>query len=66
MNGWFAALYFLFFAVIAGGAFAMMWGNIRNTSWDKPVKRHPEAPESAEEVLYANFSREKLEELYQK
>ena len=66
MNGWFAALYFLFFAVIAGGAFAMMWGNIRNTSWDKPAKRHPEAPQPGEEVLYANFSREKLEELYQK
>jgi hypothetical protein len=30
------------------------------------VKRHPEAPEPGEEVLYANFSREKLEELYQK
>ncbi len=66
MNGWFAALYFLFFAVIAGGAFAMMWANIRNTSWDKPTKRHPEAPQPGEEVLYANFSREKLEELYQK
>ena len=66
MNGWFAVLYFLFFAVIAGGALAMMWGNIRNTTWDKPVKRHPEAPESGEEVLYANFSREQLEELYQK
>ena len=66
MNDWYAALYFLFFAVIAGGAFAMMWGNIRNTNWDKPVKSHPEAPESGEEVLYANFSREQLEELYQK
>ena len=66
MNGWFAALYFLFFAVIAGGAFAMMWRNIRNTTCDKPVKRHPEAPEVGEEVLYVNFSREQLEELYQK
>ena len=66
MNGWFAALYLICFAVIAGGAFAMMWGNIRNTNWDKPVKSHPEAPEPGEEVLYANFSREKLEELYQK
>ena len=44
----------------------MMWGNISNTSWDKPVKRHPEAPKKGEELLYANFSREKLEELYQK
>ena len=66
MNGWFAAIYFLFFAVIAGGAFAMMWGNIRVTSWDKPAKYHPEAPQPGEVVLYANFSREKLEELYQK
>jgi len=66
MNAWFAAIYFLFFAVIAGCAFAMMWGNIRNTSRDKPVKRHPEAPEQGEEVLYVDFSREKLEELYRK
>ena len=66
MNSWFVALYFLSFAVIASGAFAMMWGNIRNTTLDKPVKSHPEAPEPGEEVLYANFSREQLEELYQK
>lgn len=66
MNVWFVAIYFLFFAVIAGGAFAMMWGSIRNTSRDKLVQHHPETPEQGEELLYVNFSREKLEELYRK
>jgi hypothetical protein len=29
-------------------------------------KRHPEAPEPGDEVLYVDLSRERLEELYQK
>jgi hypothetical protein len=28
-------------------------------------KRHPEAPEPGDEVLYVDLSRERLEELYQ-
>ncbi|WP_254936253.1 MULTISPECIES: hypothetical protein [unclassified Cyanobium] len=28
-------------------------------------RRHPEAPEPGDEVLYVDFSRERLEELYQ-
>ena len=32
---------------------------------DEPLKpRHPEAPEPGDEVMYADFSRERLEELY--
>ena len=62
MNVWFVAIYFLFFAVIAGGAFAMMWGSIRNTSRDKPVQHHPETSEQDTErrLLIASAGRGKL------
>jgi hypothetical protein len=58
-------LYFTFFAVIAGGAFAMMWGNIQaiNKEMDKP-KRHPEAPKEGDELLYVDLNRDRLENLY--
>ena len=64
-----AFLYFSFFAILAGSAFALMYANIQAISMmDKPIKskRHPEAPEHGEEVMYVDFSREKLEELYNK
>jgi hypothetical protein len=68
MNSLEFALYFVCFALIAGGAFAMMWSNIRsiNIEMAKPKPRHPEAPEAGEEIMYVDFSREKLEELYNK
>lgn len=67
MNPWFVLLYFTCFALIAGAAFAMMWGNIQsiNKMMDEPPKpRHPEAPDPGDEVMYVDFSRERLEELY--
>ena len=67
MNGYFVFIYFVFFAIIAGAAFAMMWGNIKsiNDEMSKPIKkRHPEAPDPGEEVMYVDFSRDKLENLY--
>jgi hypothetical protein len=68
MNLLLPLLYFTFFAVIAGGAFAMMWANIQaiNKEMDKPKpKKHPEAPDPGEEVLYVDLTKEKLEKLYQ-
>ncbi len=60
--------YFTGFALIAGGAFAMMWGNIQsiNKMMDepKPRPRHPEAPKPGDEVMYVDLSRDKLEDLY--
>ena len=59
--------YFTGFAIIAGGAFALMWGNIQsiNKMMDEPPKpRHPEAPTPGDEVMYVDFSRERLEDLY--
>ena len=63
----FALLYFICFALIAGGAFALMWGNIQsiNKLMDNPPPkpRHPEAPEPGETVMYVDLEREKLEKL---
>ena len=59
MNPFFVVIYFIFFALIAGAAFAMMWSNIQsiNKAMDKPIKRkHPEAPEPGEEVMYVDVS----------
>ena len=72
MNDLLAAVYLIFFALIAGGAFALMNQNLRGSdsmasaqrSGSRP-RRHPEAPEPGDEVLYVDLSRERLEELYQ-
>ena len=64
-----AIIYFVMFAVIAGCAFGLMYANIRAISMmDRPVitRRHPEAPEPGEEIMYVDLSRERLEELYKK
>ena len=69
MNSFEVFLYFTCFALIAGGAFAMMWANIQsiNIEMRTPAKpRHPEAPEAGEEVMYVDLSREKLEQIYDK
>ena len=69
MNGFMVFIYFVFFAIIAGGAFALMWSNIQsiNKMMDEPPKpRHPEAPEPGDELMYVDLSRDKLEDLYNK
>ena len=66
MNSFEVTLYFICFALIAGGAFAMMWANIQsiNVEMRTPKPRHPEAPQAGEELMYVDLSREKLEDLY--
>jgi len=77
MNGFEVFIYFVFFAIIAGGAFALMWSNIQsiNKMMDEPPKpKHPEAPKPGDEVMYVDVSRmnsqqfrdkkQKLEDLY--
>ena len=63
-------LYFVFFALLAGGSFAMMWVNIRSIQhlMDNPTPRtrHPEAPQPGEEVMYVDLEKEKLENLLKK
>ena len=43
-----------------------MYANIRDIYWEKPPtkKRHPEAPQPGEEIMYVDLSRERLEEIY--
>ena len=66
MNAWFAVIYFLFFAVTAGSGFALMWGNIKKTYRTTSAKKHPEAPEDGEKILYVDHTKRKLEDLYRK
>ncbi len=71
MNDFLAAVYLICFALIAGGAFALMSQNLRSSASlasqrsGPKQKRHPEAPEPGDEVLYVDLSRERLEALYQ-
>ena len=64
MNIFFVTIYFVAFALIAGGAFAMMWSNIRsiNMEMDKPKPRHPEAPKPGDEVMYVDVSRQNTDD----
>jgi hypothetical protein len=67
MNILLPILYFTFFAIIAGGAFAMMWSNIRSINKEMRTPRkpqHPEAPKEGDELLYVDLTKERLENLY--
>ena len=67
MNNFEVMLYFICFALIAGGAFAMMWSNIQSINIEMrnpPKPKHPEAPQAGEELMYVDLTREKLENLY--
>ena len=68
MNPLLPLLYFTFFAVIAGGAFAMMWSNIRSINKEMRTPRkpqHPEVPKEGDELLYVDLTKERLEKLYE-
>jgi hypothetical protein len=71
LNDLLSAVYLIFFALIAGGAFALMNQNLRSSApltsqkRGSSPRRHPEAPEPGDEVLYVDLSRERLEQLYQ-
>ncbi len=67
MNPILIFIYFTFFALIAGGAFAMMWGNIQSINQEMRTPRkpqHPEAPKEGDELLYVDLTKERLEDLY--
>jgi|TARA_A100001391_G_C4966392_1_gene251390 hypothetical protein len=66
VNHYLVFVYGVCFSLIAGGAFALMWSNIRdiNRVMDQPKPRHPEAPDPGDEVMYVDLSRDKLEDLY--
>ena len=52
--------------MIAGGAFALMTQSLRGASQPLRPRRHPEAPQAGEPVMYVDLNRERLEELYHK
>ena len=77
MNHYLVFVYGVCFSLIAGGAFALMWSNVRdiNKAMSEPPKpRHPEAPTPGEEVMYVDVSemnaqqfkdeKQRLEDLY--
>ena len=67
MNNFLVIIYFTLFAVIAGGAFAMMWANVQSINKEMRTPRkpqHPEAPKEGEEVMYVDLNRDRLENLY--
>tara|TARA_R100000315_G_C5192466_1_gene112358 strand:+ start:527 stop:745 length:219 start_codon:yes stop_codon:yes gene_type:complete len=67
MNHYLVFVYGVCFSLIAGGAFALMWSNIRDINKlmsEPPKPRHPEAPADGEEVMYVDMTRERLEGLY--
>ena len=79
MNHYLVFVWGVCFSLIAGGAFALMWSNIRdiNKMMDEPPKpRHPEAPNPGDEVMYVDVSKmnskefqsekQRLEDLYNK
>ena len=70
-------LFFGCLFAIGGGAFALMWANIKSINeMNTPIKttRHPEAPLPGEEVMYVDVSsmnskefsdqKQKLEKLF--
>ena len=71
-------LFFGCLFAIGGGAFALMWANIKSINeMSTPIKttRHPEAPLPGEEVMYVDVSsmnskqfadqKQKLEKLFE-
>jgi len=77
MNIFFIVIYLVSFCLLVGGAFALVYANISsiNRQMDRPrPRRHPEAPEPGEEVMYVDVSedtaaefaarKQQLEDLY--
>ena len=61
MNTFFIVIYLVSFCLLVGGAFAMMYANISsiNRQMDRPrPRRHPEAPEPGEELMYVDVSKD--------
>jgi hypothetical protein len=66
MHPIFVILYFACFAAIAGGAFALMYYNLKSMYWGALPRKHPEAPKVGEEVMYVDLQKERLEKLLDK
>jgi hypothetical protein len=43
-----------------------MYYNLKSIYWGSRPRKHPEAPQLGEEVMYVDLTREKLEDLIKK
>ena len=76
MNTFFIVIYLVAFCLLVGCGFALMYANLRSIyqTMDRPITKHPEAPEVGEEIMYVDVSaykqsefqeaKQKLEDLY--
>ena len=64
----FLVIYLVSFCLIGGGAFALVYANLQsiNNLNRQKRKQHPEAPQPGEEIMYVDFSRKQLEDIYNK
>tara|TARA_B100000965_G_C19382312_1_gene665169 strand:- start:353 stop:550 length:198 start_codon:yes stop_codon:yes gene_type:complete len=60
-----AFLYLGCLFALGGAAFALMYYNLKSIYWGARPRKHPEAPELGEEVMYVDLTRERLEQLYE-
>tara|TARA_Y100000748_G_scaffold198247_1_gene166091 strand:+ start:198 stop:434 length:237 start_codon:yes stop_codon:yes gene_type:complete len=60
MSTFYIVIYLVSFCLLVGCGFAMMYANIRSIQEDmnRPIKRHPEAPEPGEQVMYVDVSQD--------
>ena len=63
MNTFFIVCYLVSFCLLVGMGFALMYTNLKSIQEDmKRPRRHPEAPEPGEEVMYVDVSTVNAEE----
>ena len=60
MSTFYIVIYLVSFCLLVGCGFAMMYANLRSIyeTMDRPIRRHPEAPEPGEEVMYVDVSQD--------
>ena len=60
MSTFYIVIYLVSFCLLVGCGFAMMYANIRSIQEDmnRPIKKHPEAPEPGEQVMYVDVSQD--------
>ena len=76
MNTFYIVIYLVAFCLLVGCGFALTYANIRfiYETMNRPITKHPEAPEVGEEIMYVDVSaykqsefeeaKQKLEDLY--
>ena len=60
MSTFYIVIYLVSFCLLVGCGVAMMYANISSIQEDmnRPITKHPEAPEPGEEVMYVDVSQD--------